>query len=81
MNILLALSTFILVHGPGQLEVSVNTGEISSIRQVLHGKDEQSGLHHKDIKCLIVMTNGKFIGTTETCLDVIQLIANMGKTP
>jgi hypothetical protein len=76
MNILLVLASFVLVHGPGGTEVSVNIGEISSIRQVIGGRDPDAGLHHKDVKCLVVMTNGKFIGTTETCIEILHMISD-----
>jgi len=62
---------FVMLHTPSGGDVSLNIREISSIRQI--DKTEQHV--HKDARCLIVMTNGKFVGVVETCIEVIRAIA------
>ena len=68
--IYLAVLFFILVHGPDGQEIELNIVEISSVRQ----PRESEGHFSKDVKCLIFMTNGKFVGVKETCGDVIGMI-------
>jgi hypothetical protein len=72
---LLAQVNFILVHAPGGVDVSLHVEEISSIRKVAATGEH----HHPDVKCVVVMTNGRFIGVVEPCVDVIKLIADVKK--
>jgi hypothetical protein len=67
---LLVALNLIFVHGPDQQRIEVNTDEISSIRE----PREAEGHFASEIKCLLFMTNGKFIGVTETCDDVLATI-------
>jgi hydrogenase maturation factor HypE len=71
--LLTLILAFVLFHAPGGAEVVVNTQEISSIRQVTELRDEHL---HKDVHCIIVMSNGKAIGLVETCRDVIKALAD-----
>jgi len=75
LAILLVEAHFILVHAPGGVDVSLNVEEISSIRKIA----ETGQHHHKDVRCVVVMTNGRFIGVVEPCVDVIKLIAEVKK--
>jgi len=61
------------VHGPdGKQEVEINVHEISSIRQ----PREDSAAHFAPgVRCLIYMTNGQFVPTSETCREIVKLIA------
>jgi len=60
---------FILLHSPGGDEIVLNVEEISSIRPS-KGEDTQQ----KDVRCVIVMTNGRNFGITETCREIGTLI-------
>jgi hypothetical protein len=71
----LALLYLIFVHGPEGQEVQLNINEISSIRQ----PREAEGHFSADVRCLVFMTNGKFVGTTETCHEVVGKIAQVEK--
>jgi hypothetical protein len=75
---LLIASHFITAHTPDGEEVSLNTAEISSIRQP---QDAATSVDHfaKGTKCVVVMTNGKFIALTDTCIDIIKRIAEIEK--
>jgi hypothetical protein len=75
LAILLVEAHFILVHAPGGVDVSLNVEEISSIRKIADIGEH----HHKDVRCVVVMTNGRFIGVVEPCMDVIKLIADVKK--
>jgi hypothetical protein len=72
LAMLLAAATahFILVHGPDEQEIQLNVNEVSSVREPrsveTHWKDE--------VHCVVFMTNGKFVGITEECQQVIQKI-------
>jgi len=68
----------IFVHGPNNEEITLNVEEISSIRQVLH-KDREDDYFHEEVHCVVIMTNGRFIGLREKCIDVIHLISEADK--
>ena len=72
--VLLAAIEFILVHGPNDHAIAINAAEISSIRQ----RDANDSFDD-DVKCVLIMTNGKWNGVVETCLDVIKLIVDADK--
>src|SRR5215471_17158097 len=67
---LLVAVRFITVHGPDDQEVTINVAEISSIR---HSRGTADGFD-SDVRCVLVMTNGKVHGVVEPCADVIRLI-------
>lgn len=69
-QLIVALISLILVHGPKGQEIRLNVNEISSIRQV---KDQNH--FAEDAHCLIFMNNGKFVLTQETCLEIVKMIA------
>jgi len=69
--VLLVAVHFISLHTPEGEEVTMNVGEISSIRQ----PREAEGHVADGVRCLLIMTNGKLNGVTETCREVIKLIA------
>jgi hypothetical protein len=73
---LAAGALFISVHAPDDQQIFINVTEISSIRQP---RDTENQHFQKDVNCVIVMNNGKFIGTIESCLDIIRLIAEISK--
>ena len=77
--IFLAMMIFIFVHAAGGEEMGINVEEISSVRQIKHEKGEKDPWYHENVNCVIVMSNGKFIGVAERCLDVIHLIAESDK--
>jgi hypothetical protein len=61
----------IFVHGPDNQQVFLNVDEISSIREP-RGVTER--VLHKDVGCVVFMTNGKFIGTIEPCAEIMKKI-------
>jgi hypothetical protein len=71
--LLLAEIQFVFVHGPDGQEININVAEISSIRQPRENSESHFA---KGTNCLVFMTNGKFIATTELCLDIIKQIAD-----
>lgn len=57
---------FVIVHGPNGQEISINANHISSVRRPLDSESHGTA----GMKCVVVMTNGKFIGTLETCTQL-----------
>jgi uncharacterized protein YlzI (FlbEa/FlbD family) len=66
---------FIIVHAPDGQEVQINVAEISSIRR----PRDADGHFADGANCILTMGNGKFNLTTETCLEVINKIAEVNK--
>jgi uncharacterized protein YlzI (FlbEa/FlbD family) len=66
----------ILVHAPDGQEVQVNVAEISSIKKPREDAEEHFA---EGTRCILTMTNGKFIFTTETCLEITKKIAEIEK--
>jgi len=62
----------ITVHAPNGDEMQLNSTEISSIRQP---RDSETISHFgPKVHCVVVMANGKFIGTIEDCATIIRLL-------
>ena len=72
---LLVAVHFIQVHLPGGDRIDININEISSIRQ----PRDIDGYNAKDVNCVLIMTNGRQIGTTESCLEIIKQISSVEK--
>jgi len=66
------LLNLVTVHAPDGETITLNAQEISSIRTP---RDSDVDHLQKDVHCVLWMTNGKFIGTTESCVDIIRMIA------
>ena len=72
----------ILVHGPDGQEIELNVTEISSIRQIRKDASDVGVQHFaRGVRCIVIMTNGKFIGVIETCREVVQKIAKVENHP
>ena len=67
-QLLLALN-LVEFTGPDKQMVEVNPDEIVSIREP---RGEVQAHFHKDVKCLIFMSDGKFIGVIENCHVVVE---------
>lgn len=70
LEIILAIH-LITLHGPSGQVIEINPNEISSVRTPLPGK-----FHHKEVRCVITMTNGNFNAVIETCDEVNRLLGN-----
>ena len=67
MRVAVALLLFIVLHGADHQPVAINAAEISSLR--VPGETE-IGNYAAHVKCVVIMTNGKFIGVIETCREI-----------
>ena len=84
LALVLAIEIVILrlisVHGPDGQPIEVNVDEISTIRTPREfGAAEQH--FGKTVRCALVMTNGKFVPTRETCSEILTLIGIDPVTP
>ena len=64
-----AIAAFHLIqlHGPGGQEIDLNPHEIASLREP---SSVSEGHFPKDIRCVVVMTNGRFNLVKEDCHTV-----------
>lgn len=65
-KIILIAVQLIVLHGPHDEPIALNAAEISSLRAPGIG----DGSYPPDVRCVVVMTNGKFFGVVETCREV-----------
>ena len=72
LAIVYAVVHLLIVHGPDNQMIELNATEISSIRE----PRKSEGHFHKDVQCLIIMTNNNIVGVTETCQQVTDLLQN-----
>jgi hypothetical protein len=72
---LLVAITLVELHGPTGQNIEINTAEISSLREPV---DLSRDHHHwaKGIRCIIVMSNGKYIAVIEDCQTVAQKLTS-----
>jgi len=59
----------VVLHGADHQPIAINEEEISSLRAP---GDAEGGNYAPSIRCVVIMTNGKFIGVTETCTEVFR---------
>ena len=70
-SLILALVThFLSVHGPNGQAIDIAVEQIVSLRA---RREDEEHLHH-DVHCMVHTTDGKFIGVTETCKEVEELL-------
>jgi hypothetical protein len=67
MTAAIAAFHLILLHGPGGQEFAINPHEIASLREP---SPVSEGHFHKDVRCVVIMTNGRFNLVTENCHTV-----------
>ena len=69
MTPLVIALTLIVLHGADHQPIAVNSNEISSLRAP--GATD-TGSYPASVRCVVIMTNGKFFGVTETCTEVFR---------
>jgi hypothetical protein len=67
---LLAAVQLLFVHGPDGQMLELNIDQISSIRE----PRATEGHFHKDVKCIIIMSNNRLVAIVETCNDVLNYL-------
>lgn len=76
LTLLAAAVSFVVVTTPGGLTVDLNPSEIISLRQP---RDDEHKGTQKDVRCVIFTADGKFIAALEECLDIKQMIRDLGR--
>jgi len=61
----------ILVQAPGNQAIEINPRQISSIREP---RDTEGQHWQKDVRCILSMTNGKFIAVVEDCKTIVEMV-------
>ena len=74
--LILILLRLVLIHAPNGDEIEINPNEISSIREP---REVGDAAFHKGVRCVLVMTNGRFIGTAEDCRTVKFMVETAEK--
>ena len=69
--LVLVLLRLVLIHAPNGDEIEINPNEISCIREPREAGDMA---FHKGVRCVLVMTNGRFIGAAEDCQTVKLMV-------
>jgi hypothetical protein len=69
--LLLAAITLVELHGPTGQRIEINAAEISSLREPA---DISRDHYHwaKGTRCIIVMSNGRYIAVVEDCMTVAE---------
>ena len=65
------------VHGPDGQKIDLNINEVSSVREIRESEAEH---FNKNVNCIVFMTNGKFIGTIESCTQIEESIERLEGT-
>jgi hypothetical protein len=65
-----AATVLVIVHRPGGAEVVLNPNEVTSMYAA--SPENKAELFNDGVKCVINMTDGKFIGAVETCHDIVN---------
>lgn len=70
---------WLILHAPGNHEISVNAKRITSMRAGEGGTKNKVLIG--DVHCVIAMDDGKLVNVTETCEEVRRMINEIGRKP
>ena len=62
----------IVLHSAGGMAIDVNTETITHLRN----PEPSNPAFTKDVKCMINMTDGKFVTVIESCREVMSIVNN-----
>lgn len=71
MIALLIALNLIVLHRSDGLEVVVNAQQITSLRAL---EGEAGVFHHPSTRCLVGLTDGKFVAVRETCKAIEHVL-------
>jgi hypothetical protein len=66
------LPVMIVLHSAGGIAIDVNTDQITHLRN----PEPSNPSFTRDVKCMINMTDGKFVTVIESCREVLDLMGN-----
>lgn len=69
---MLVVLILISLHGPDGREIDVSVDEITSLQCKMPGVENK--LFDNDVNAIVNLTDGKFVGVTETCSDIRGMI-------
>lgn len=73
--VILIVWRLLVLHAPGGAEIDVNPMEITSIRD--RNPEDHNKLVTDEVKCVINMSDGKYISVIEPCSTVRQQIKDL----
>jgi hypothetical protein len=73
MFFIFVAETLLVLHGGDKQEVTINTEQVTSLRGP---KATSDPLFAHGVKCLVGLTDGKFVTVTEDCETVRRLIGS-----
>jgi hypothetical protein len=68
----IAIPVMIVLHSAGGIAIDVNTDQITHLRN----PDPNIAAFTKDARCMINMTDGKFVTVIESCREVLNIMGN-----
>lgn len=71
-----AMVLLITLHAPNGLSISINPTEIATLRET---KGEGSTLMVDTVRCVVGMSNGKWVSVIETCEQIREAIKQAEK--
>jgi hypothetical protein len=69
--LILVVLQLVLLHGPDGQEIEVNVAEISTLREPREDAQQHFG---KNVNCVVIMTNGKFVSVREPCHKIVEAV-------
>jgi hypothetical protein len=68
----IAIPVMIVLHSAGGIAIDVNTEQITHLRN----PEPSNPSFTRDVKCMINMTDGKFVTVIESCREVLNIMGN-----
>ncbi|QIG93825.1 MULTISPECIES: hypothetical protein [Bradyrhizobium] len=72
--VVVAALRLVSFHGPDGYPVEINPDQVTSLRGAREG-DQQSKFFTSEVRCMIGLTDGKFVSVSESCEEVRSKLA------
>ena len=69
----LATAIVIILHAPDKHEIRINPRQVTSLHSPKPNRTKED-LYSEEVKCLVNLTDGKFVSVIETCVHVEHLL-------
>ena len=71
----IAIPVMIVLHSAGGIAIDVNTDQITHLRN----PEPSNPSFTRDVKCMVNLSDGKFVTVTETCMEVRRIMESSRK--
>lgn len=75
----LEIAYLLLLHDPAGREVRVNPNQVTALRPNSPASAADKGLLHQDVQCVVNLADGKYVAVTESCGEIMDLMAATGQ--